>query len=75
MELNQDVQYIKGVGPTKVKLLNNLGIYTLEDLITYYPRDYEDRGKPRKIEDLLVNKKAAVQAATFPLLLFGKCYS
>ena len=29
MELNQDVQYIKGVGPTKVKLLNNLGIYTL----------------------------------------------
>ena len=50
IDLKQNVQYIKGVGPTKVKLLNNLGIYTLEDLITYYPRDYEDRGKPRKIE-------------------------
>ena len=52
MELNQDVQFIKGVGPTKVKLLNTLGIYTLEDLITYYPREYEDRGQAKKIIDL-----------------------
>ena len=62
MELNQAVQYIKGVGPTKVKLLNNLGIYTLEDLITYYPRDYEDRGKPRKIEDLQDGEEALIKA-------------
>lgn len=62
MELDQDVQYIKGVGPTKVKLLNNLGIYTLEDLITYYPRDYEDRGKPRKIEDLQDGEEALIRA-------------
>lgn len=62
MELNQDVQYIKGVGPTKVKLLNNLGIYTLEDLITYYPRDYEDRGNPRKIEDLQDGEEALIRA-------------
>lgn len=62
MELNQDVQYIKGVGPTKVKLLNNLGICTLEDLITYYPRDYEDRGKPRKIEDLQDGEEALIKA-------------
>ena len=26
---------------------------TLEDLITYFPRDYEDRSKPRKIENLV----------------------
>lgn len=62
MELNQDVQYIKGVGPTKVKLLNNIGIHTLEDLITYYPRDYEDRGKPRKIEDLQDGEEALIRA-------------
>ncbi len=68
MELNQDVQYIKGVGPAKVKLLNNLGIYTLEDLITYYPRDYEDRGKPRKIEDLQDGEEALIKA--FPASRF-----
>ena len=52
-ELNKEVQYIKGVGPNRVKLLNNLNIFTLKDLITYYPRDYEDRSKPKKIEDLV----------------------
>lgn len=25
----------------------------MEDLITYFPRDYEDRSKPRNIEDLV----------------------
>ncbi len=49
MDLKKEVQYIKGVGPSRVKLLNNLGIYTLEDLITYYPREYEDRSKPKMI--------------------------
>ena len=42
-DLSKEVQYIKGVGPNRVKLLNNLNIFTLKDLITYYPRDYEDR--------------------------------
>lgn len=51
MDLEKDVKYIKGVGPNRVKLLNKLGIYTLKDLITYYPRDYEDRSKPKLIMD------------------------
>ena len=62
MELNQDVQFIKGVGPTKVKLLNILGINTLEDLITYYPRTYEDRGKAKKIIDLQDGEEALIKA-------------
>ena len=43
IDLKQDVKYVKGVGPNRVKLLNKLNIYTLKDLITYYPRNYEDR--------------------------------
>lgn len=31
---------IKGVGPKTLKLLNKLGIYTLDDLIDYYPYRY-----------------------------------
>ena len=38
MDLTEDVKYVKGVGPNRVQLLNKLGIFTLEDLITYYPR-------------------------------------
>ena len=28
-ELNKEIQYIKDVGPNRVKLLNNLNIYNL----------------------------------------------
>ena len=45
LELDKEVQYVKGVGPARAILLQKLNIYTLEDLITYYPRTYEDRGK------------------------------
>ena len=51
MELTDDVKFVKGVGPNRGKLLNKLNIYNLEDLITYYPREYEDRSKPKKIAD------------------------
>ena len=61
-ELSKEVQYIKGVGPNRVKLLNNLNIFTLKDLITYYPRDYEDRSKPVKIEDLVDGEEALIAA-------------
>ena len=40
-DLNQDVKYVKGVGPNRVILLNKLNIYTLKDLITYYPRTWK----------------------------------
>ena len=40
IDLDNNVKYIKGVGPNRVESLNKLGIFTLKDLITYYPRDY-----------------------------------
>ena len=49
--LSKEVKYIKGVGPNRVQLLNKLGIFTLKDLITYYPRTYEDRSKPKNIAE------------------------
>lgn len=62
LDLNQDVKYIKGVGPNRVILLNKLGISTLKDLITYYPREHEDRSKPTKIIDAVENQEALIQA-------------
>ena len=61
-DLSKDVKYIKGVGPNRVKLLNKLNIYTLEDLITYFPREYEDRGKPKKIVELIDGEEALIEA-------------
>ena len=62
LDLNKDVKFIKGVGPARAKLLNTLGIFTLEDLITYFPRDYEDRGKPRSIAELEDGEEALIEA-------------
>ena len=62
IDLLKDVKYIKGVGPERVKSLNKLGIYTLEDLITYYPRTYEDRSKARKIDELVNGEESLIEA-------------
>lgn len=62
MDLNNDVKYIKGVGPSRVELLNKIGIFSLKDLITYYPRTYEDRGKPKLIAELIDGEEALIEA-------------
>jgi ATP-dependent DNA helicase RecG len=42
--------------------LINFGIYTLEDLITYFPRGYEDRGKPKLISDIEDGEEVLIEA-------------
>lgn len=60
-DLSKNVQFIKGVGEARAKLLNKLEIYNLEDLITYYPRTYEDRSIPKKIEELVDGEEALIE--------------
>ena len=62
MDLNKDVKFVKGVGPNRVQLLNRVGIYTLKDLITYFPRDYEDRSKPKEIYECTDGEEALIEA-------------
>ena len=62
MDLKKDVKYIKGVGPNRVQLLNRLGIFTLEDLITYFPRTYEDRSKPKNICECINGEEVLIEA-------------
>lgn len=42
-DLTTDVRYIKGIGEQRAKALGKLGIRTLRDLISWFPRRYEDR--------------------------------
>jgi len=62
MDLNKDVKYVKTVGPNRVKLLNKLKINTLKDLITYYPRDYEDRSKPKNLYECADGEEVLIEA-------------
>lgn len=62
VDLQKDVKYIKGVGPSRVLLLNKLGIFTLNDLITYYPRTYEDRSRPKYICECEEGEEVLIEA-------------
>lgn len=50
--LDDSVQFAKGIGPKKAKLLEKLHIRTLRDALETYPRDYEDRTKITPIADI-----------------------
>lgn len=42
LNLDSNIQYIKGVGEKRAKLFNSLGIFDVDSLIHFYPRKYED---------------------------------
>ena len=51
--LDQDIQYLSGVGPSRKKVLSDeLGISTYGDLLQYYPYKYVDRSKVYTIHEL-----------------------
>ena len=50
--LTKSVKYLKTVGPKRAEILGKLGIYTVYDLLTFFPRDYEDRRQYKKIAEL-----------------------
>mgnify|MGYP001424644313 FL=1 len=50
----RDIKFLKGVGPKRAELLNKeLNIYSLKDLITFYPYKYVDRSRIYAISELV----------------------
>ena len=43
LALDSPVQFVKGAGPSRATLLAQAGIYTVADLLTHWPRDYQFR--------------------------------
>lgn len=61
-ELTTDVRYIKGVGEKKAQALNKLGIFSLYDLVSYFPRKYDDRSSYRLIAETVDGETACIRA-------------
>ena len=61
MDIRQNVQYLKGVGPKKGQALKKIGIETIYDLSTYYPRRYEDLSSLQTIGSLKAGETANIQ--------------
>ncbi|MCX8074464.1 MAG: ATP-dependent DNA helicase RecG [Clostridia bacterium] len=52
-DLDMSIQYLKGVGPAKSILFNNMNIHTVKDLLEHFPRSYEDRTKLKNINEFI----------------------
>ena len=59
------IQYVKGVGPHKKKLFQNLGVETVEDLMYFFPKRYEDRRRVMAIAQLTVGEWQTVRGKVF----------
>jgi len=62
IELNKSIQYVKGVGEVRAKNLGKMGINNIYDLITYYPRVYEDRTNIKQIKDFVLGENVLFKA-------------
>ena len=62
MELNASIKYLKGVGEKRAQLLGKLGIFTLRDLLTFYPRAYEDWSSVVSIKDAPRDETVCIRA-------------
>ena len=60
--ITDSVQFVKGIGPKKVKLFEKLHISTLQDALETYPRDYEDRTQITRVADIADEDRYAVRA-------------
>ena len=60
LTLKSDVMYLKGIGPKIAYILNKLGIYTVRDLLYYFPRKHVDYSSRTRIRDLKVGETTTV---------------
>lgn len=59
-KLSTSVQFIKGVGPNLSNLLAKKGVNTVEDLLYFLPRQYEDRRLVKMIRETVPGQKETV---------------
>lgn len=55
-----EVQFLKGVGPKKAEVLHTVGVYTVADLLYYFPRRHLDRSHLARIADVHVGQEVTV---------------
>lgn len=62
MDRNTNIQYLKGVGEKRAKILNKLGIFTVGDLLRFYPRDYMDWSRISTITGAPFDENCCIKA-------------
>ncbi len=63
MNITDPIGSMKGVGPKTAALFAKLNIYTVEDLIRFYPRTYLSYKEPVDVREAEVGERVAVRAS------------
>ena len=61
MNIESGISEIKGIGTVKKKRFAKLGIYTVEDLLYYYPRGYRDKSRLTEIKHVLEGEYTTIR--------------
>ena len=70
-----EVNKLKGVGEKTAKALYSLNLKTIEDVLNYFPREYEFRGEYKKVSEMINGEMAAFIGevyAFYPYKKFAK---
>ena len=59
-DLKTEVQFLRGVGPRRAEMLQRMGLRTVQDLIFFFPRDYQTLAAVTPIDSLLESESASV---------------
>ena len=62
MELNDSIRNIKGIGQKSEKLFNKLGIYTVKELLCFYPREYDIFGSIEPVSSVQEGRTVIIEA-------------
>lgn len=62
LNLDSNIQFIKGVGEKRAKLFNSLGIFCVDSLIHFYPRKYEDWSASKSLEAVESGETVSIKA-------------
>lgn len=60
MERSDSIMVVKGIGEKTAKLFSKKRIQTIDDLLKFYPKSYQEFKDPLPIEDVLLEEKVAV---------------
>lgn len=59
---NKKIEDLKGIGAKRAEQFHNLGIYSVGQLLRYYPRNYEDWSTPTPICDAPYGENVCIKA-------------
>jgi ATP-dependent DNA helicase RecG len=57
---NDEVRYLRGVGPKRADVLARADMRTVEDLLRFFPRRYLDRRQMTTVSELVIGEQATV---------------